>query len=110
MYGGHDPVIAAGESAQHLAGVSLVPRLAEDRALEDDERVGREHPLAGVARGADRGLLGSQAQRGGAAGLASSDRFVDVGRRDGEGDAQSGEDFGATRGSRGEEERGRAYG
>jgi hypothetical protein len=46
VYGGHDPVIAAGESAQHLAGVSLVPRLAEDRALEEDERVGREHPRA----------------------------------------------------------------
>jgi hypothetical protein len=104
--GGHDPVIAAREPPQHRARLGPVARLAEDRALEEDERVGREHPLAGVPCGAARGLFGGQARCGGAAGFAGPDAFVDAGRRDGEGNAESGEDLCATRGSRGENDYG----
>jgi hypothetical protein len=99
-------MIAAGEPPQHLPSLGLVARLAENGVLEEDERVGREHPLAGVARRADGGLPGGQARRSGAPGLSRLDTLIDVGGSDAERDAQSGEDLGAARGGGGEDETG----
>ena len=99
-------MIAAGEPPQHLSSLGRVTRLAENGTLQENERVGREHPFAGVAIGADGGLRGGQARRGSPPRLVQPDGFIQVGRGDRERDAERGEDLGAARGSRGEDETG----
>ena len=79
----HDAVLPARQEPQHRGGADGSIRLSEDRPVAEDERVGREHPVAGVARGHVRGLSAASRVRGGAGRLAGKKIFGDAGRVDG---------------------------
>jgi hypothetical protein len=96
-------VLATREPSQHLAGLAFVARLAEDRAVQENERVGGEDPIGGVERGGRGGLLARETRRGVPARLTRRDRFVDAGRDGGERNAERREDLRTTGRAGGEE-------
>jgi hypothetical protein len=102
-------VLATREPSQHLAGLAFVARLAEDRAVQENERVGGEDPIGGVERGGRGGLLARETRRGVPARLTRRDRFVDAGRDGGERNAERREDLRAAGRAGGEEEGDRCH-
>jgi hypothetical protein len=102
--GGHHPVLAPRQSAQHVAGSRLVGRLSEDVVVHEDQSVRREDPVGGVTHGDRGGLLAGETDRRVGPRLAGRDRLDDVGSNDRERDAEVREDLGATRRGGGEDE------
>ena len=98
----HD-VGPAREAPQHRSGVCSVTRLAEDRAVELDDRVGAEHPAGAKPERRPCFLVGHAARKRGWC-LAGTGAFVDVGREHDERDAERGEQMAAARRRRGENE------
>jgi hypothetical protein len=99
-------VLSAGQHPKHVPGLGVVGRLSEDRAVQEDERVRREHPVVRPPRGADGGFLAGQADGGLQAGFPGRDGLVDVGGRHEKRDSERREDLGAARGGGGENEAG----
>jgi hypothetical protein len=99
-------MLATREVPQHPGRVGVVTWLPQDRAVEQDERVGGQDPVVGVARGPCRGLLPREAAGGLLSRLAGHESFVDVGRRDLERNAERGQDLDAARRGGGEDETG----
>jgi hypothetical protein len=102
--GRDDEVFAAGEAPQHRGGFPVVPRLSEDRSVDQDERIGGEDPGAGV-QGSGRGGFRVRETRGGVSSrLARKDGLVDVDGGQVERDSKGAQDLRAAGRSGGEEE------
>jgi hypothetical protein len=102
----HDPVLPAGQHPKHVPGLGVVGGLSEDRSIQEDERVRREHPVFGPPRGGDGGFLPGQADGGVGTGFPGRDGLVDVGRRHQERNSERREDLRPARGRGGENEAG----
>ena len=99
-------MLATRELPQHPGRVGVVARLPQDGAVEQDERVGGQDPVVGVARGPRRGLLPREAAGGLPSRFAGHEGLVDVGRRDLERNAEGGQDLCPPRRRGGEDEMG----
>jgi len=99
-------MFATREVPQHPGRIDVVARLSQDGAVEQDERVGGQDPVAGMARGPRRGLLPRESAGGLVSRLPGHEGFVDVGRRDLERNSERGQDLCAAGRGGGEDEAG----
>jgi hypothetical protein len=95
-------VLAAGDPAEHVAGVLGVPRLAEQLAVDHHDRVRRQDQLAGV--GLRRRLLPGEPEDGFVRRLAGARRLVEIDRADGEAQAEPPQQLAAAGGGGGQDE------
>jgi hypothetical protein len=97
-------VLPTGQSSQHLSRFAVVPRLAEDGAVEQHEGVGSQDPVARMSEGGGGGLRARESRRRGGTRLARQNRFVDVGGADSKRNSERRQDLGPTWGRGGEDE------
>ena len=96
---------AAGEAAQHRGGIVGIARLAEDFVVEHHFGVGAEHDRAGRGhhlQQAGAGLLAGDATHVVVRAFGRAAVFGDVELEGAERVSQAGQQFGASRGTRGE--------
>ncbi len=103
----HHGVRSAGEQFEHRRGVGLVMGLAEDLAVDDHRRVGREHDRPWSTHRS--GLLASEPGHVVGGGFSRPCRLVDVGRLDREVEREAFEQLPASRRAGGEHQEGRGH-
>jgi hypothetical protein len=103
-------VLPTGQSPEHLFRLAVVPRLAEDGAVEQHERVGSEDPVVRMPEAGGGGLRARESRRRGGTRLARQNRFVDLGGTDSKRNSERRENLRAARGGRGKNETEIGYG
>ena len=99
-------MFAPREPGEHLRRVGLVPGLAQDVAVQEDERVGREDPRIGAAARHERRLLSGEPRGRVLPGLAGENLLGHVRRVDPERNVHRSEDLRPPRRRRGQNEKG----
>ena len=105
-HAGHHRVLAPAEAAQHGARFGGIGRLAENAQVEDDDRVGAQHPGRRILFSQLLGLLPGQARDVGGGRLRGAGPFVDVRRHDAERQVQRRQELAPSRGSGGKDQGG----
>jgi hypothetical protein len=96
-------MFAPREAPEHGRRIGIVDRLAQDRVAEQNERVGREHPVFRMAPRGGARLFCREAPGRGATRFRGSDRLVDFGGKRLERNSEASEDFRAAGGGGGED-------
>ena len=105
-HAGHHRVLSPAEAVQHVARRRGIGRLAKDVLVEDDDRVGAQHPGRGKLLSQLLGFCLGQAHDIGFGPLRGVVPFVDMRRHDAERQFQHRQEFTPSWGSRGEDQGG----